>query len=290
MLRNYEISLHREVPDNFLSVERYGYQKCKPGHSFGPGKKGHYIIHYVLKGRGSFSLGKLTYHLGPGDGFLIRPDELAYYAADTEDPWEYCWVIFNGLNVNRLLRLSDLSTKNVFSTKKGDTLGHYMNLLCRNEEQPTVPEFEAIGYLYLIFSSLISNADVVKEANSKDYIKQIMEYMQQNYSKPLTVEGIASHFGLSRSQLFRTFKQHLQVSPVHYLLDIRFSRARLLLQQTNMNISEICTGTGFRDISHFNRMFRKRHSMTPSEYRAQQRDWIKQHPEGTTLITYFDGL
>ena len=61
-----------------LSVSCCGCSKTEPLHSFGPALKPHYMIHYILSGRGKFSIGGKEYPLEEGYGFLITPDELVF--------------------------------------------------------------------------------------------------------------------------------------------------------------------------------------------------------------------
>ena len=65
-----------------------GYSTTAPLHSFGPAVRPHYLIHFILNGKGIFQKGDKTYHLETGQGFFIEPDELTFYQADAKEPWE----------------------------------------------------------------------------------------------------------------------------------------------------------------------------------------------------------
>ena len=52
-----------------------------------------------------------THHLGAGDFFLIRPNELVDYEADAEDPWEYYWIGFSGNKVKEILHTNGIGAK-----------------------------------------------------------------------------------------------------------------------------------------------------------------------------------
>ena len=71
-----------------------GQERCAPGHSFGPGVREYYLLHYVLSGVGRFTVSGTTYTLHAGDIFVIRPFERIYYEADAEAPWHYVWAGF----------------------------------------------------------------------------------------------------------------------------------------------------------------------------------------------------
>ena len=86
-----------------LSVYRCGIEECSPGHSWGPGLRDHFIIHYVLKGKGYFTINNTQYEVSENHGFLISPNQIVSYNADNNDPWTYSWVGFIGLRADGLL-------------------------------------------------------------------------------------------------------------------------------------------------------------------------------------------
>ena len=71
-----------------LYVNCCGCSQTAPLHSFGPASKPHYLIHYVLSGKGHFRFHDKEYRLEAGYGFLIQPNELAFYQADAGG---LCW-------------------------------------------------------------------------------------------------------------------------------------------------------------------------------------------------------
>ena len=92
-----------QKPSPILAVYQCGWQQCGPNHSYGPGIWDHYVIHYIIKGKGEFTCGGKTYPIQAGQGFMIPPNTTAYYRADNDDPWEYHWVGFNGTEARKML-------------------------------------------------------------------------------------------------------------------------------------------------------------------------------------------
>ena len=88
-----------------------GYEKCQSGHRFGPSLRDNYIVHFVISGKGRYTVNDTTHHLGTGDFFLIRPNELVDYEADAEDPWEYYWIGFSGTKVKEILHTNGIGAK-----------------------------------------------------------------------------------------------------------------------------------------------------------------------------------
>ena len=81
-------------------------QSCERGYTWGPGVRDHYLIHYVVDGKGTYTVNNTVYELRAGDIFLAKPSQLITYSADKEEPWEYYWVGFNGACANKLVPVS----------------------------------------------------------------------------------------------------------------------------------------------------------------------------------------
>ncbi len=75
-----------------LSLSFYGYEECTPNYSFGPAIRDTYVLHYITKGKGQFHYKGKIVDLKAGDFFLLKPDELTFYQADSQDPWAYYWL------------------------------------------------------------------------------------------------------------------------------------------------------------------------------------------------------
>ncbi|MEP5090769.1 MAG: GlxA family transcriptional regulator, partial [Paracoccaceae bacterium] len=91
-----------------------------------------------------------------------------------------------------------------------------------------------------------------------------LQIMQNNIEDPLTPEEIADLVGLSTRHLERLFAKNLNQSPKRFYVGLRLERARELLRQTQMPISEISVACGFSSPSHFSKSYRKRFRINPS--------------------------
>ena len=111
MIKNYKNSYkvaEKELVS--LSVYNVGFQKCDPLYQWGPGIRDHYLIHYIISGRGYYKLGQQTYELNAGDTFLVYPNtEVTYYAAE-EDLLGICMG-----RLHRKRRLHDLKGDRLYA-------------------------------------------------------------------------------------------------------------------------------------------------------------------------------
>ena len=120
------------------------------------------------------------------------------------------------------------------------------------------------SYLTVRKSALIemSRAGVVDRR-----LRRAIEFMHDNFGRELGVEEIASAAYLSEYHFARLFKQITGVTPHVYLANLRLEKARRLLLETQLAISEIAATVGYQSQSHFTKMFRSVTGLTPRAYR-----------------------
>jgi len=99
-------------------------------------------------------------------------------------------------------------------------------------------------------------------------LKLALELMWQNVEEPLTIDELAACVKVSKRQLERRFCRFLGATPTRYYLELRLTRARQLIQQTNRSVTEIAVATGFVSSPHFQRRFRDFFGVPPGSYRS----------------------
>ncbi|PWK76918.1 GlxA family transcriptional regulator [Aminobacter sp. AP02] len=100
-----------------------------------------------------------------------------------------------------------------------------------------------------------------------DPMVRAIALMESNIATPKTMGEIATQTGLSRRQLERLFKQHLDSTPYHYYLTLRLDWARDLLRQTRIPITEVAIASGFTSTSQFSKSFKDAYACRPSDLR-----------------------
>ncbi|WP_316735609.1 AraC family transcriptional regulator [Pedobacter aquatilis] len=119
----------------------------------------------------------------------------------------------------------------------------------------------------------IGKLNFVREKTKEDVLKRLTiakEYMNSNFNKNLTLEGIAEHCCLSVNHFLRTFKEAYDITPYQYLVKIRLKRAKDLLQYSNYSLNEIVGMIGFECTSSFIRLFKNNFNTTPSKYKKSR--------------------
>ena len=102
---------------------------------------------------------------------------------------------------------------------------------------------------------------------SHEGLIKVAQLMEEHIEKPMALDAIARATGLSRRQIERLFKRHLDCVPKKYYLQMRLRRARELLLQTAMPIMDITTACGFQSPPHFSKCYRRHFGCPPSAER-----------------------
>jgi len=136
--------------------------------------------------------------------------------------------------------------------------------LCRSED---LEEISRIGGSLL--RELSRREAGRRTETERKVITQAKQYVKDNAGKDVTLQEVADHVYLNPVYLSRLFKMETGKSFSDYVTEIRMRQAARLLQQTNMKIYEICERSGYRDVRHFYKLFKKYKGCSPSEYRER---------------------
>lgn len=264
-----------EFVDYTLSNDFYFYEvgnyKCVPGYSYGPVIRPQTIFHYVISGKGFLVLNDKRYEIHENQGFLIPLNCLAYYEADTEDPWEYVWLHVDGPRAKELFAKAGLSIEDPIFSPSNSAVG--INKIVDEIYEHITEECYCMGKIYEFFNILIQNGKkptIESENTQLSYVKKVIRYIQVKYSENITIEEIALICGLNRSYLSRLFKEATGYTPNEYLLKYRMTQASKMLKETDYSVSHISYLVGYSDSFTFSKAFKRYYSQSPSAYRMQK--------------------
>lgn len=120
---------------------------------------------------------------------------------------------------------------------------------------------------YYQIIKLILSLGKRKRRTDNKAMASVMDYISENYDKPITVKELSEIAYMSESNFYTVFKRQFSLSPLSYINHYRLSAAAELLLSTDARISDISDDVGFSDPLYFSRMFKKTYSVSPREYR-----------------------
>lgn len=140
---------------------------------------------------------------------------------------------------------------------------------------PKESPFHLIGHLYLFLDYLIQSAHSTQLLSNNKmsdyYIKEAINYIEQNFQNNITIEDVASVCGINRSYLGKIFKKNTGQSPQEFLMNYRMVKAAELLKLTSLSIADIGSAIGYENQLHFSRAFKNIYGVSPREWRNQHK-------------------
>jgi AraC family transcriptional regulator len=123
----------------------------------------------------------------------------------------------------------------------------------------------------LVRNYAVSKPSLEFKANClpRSQLERVIDYMKANLTQDLSILDLATLTGMSASHFSRSFKQSVGFSPYQYLMQQRVERAKQLLKQQAISISDIALDCGFANQTHLTKVFRQMIGMTPKAYQKQ---------------------
>ncbi|GMQ55982.1 hypothetical protein AN1V17_03740 [Vallitalea sediminicola] len=261
------------MPELKYSVRRV----CTPSWSFrGPFYRHNFIL--IYEGRAHFERNNKEVYEGSKGDLIYFPPNSDRYAYTYKDDLMKCYAIvfqytcpeFNDETNEWELKSTPLpfelgqkiNDEYFFSAIK-KTMSELNSLWLSNK---SFKELKMKAHFMELMNYLISwkTQEGINYYNIKK-VDTIIDYMCKHYNEKITLEELASMVNISISYLGNIFKEVTQKSPIDYLMNIRLTRAKQLIDD-GYKISECAKKTGFSDIYYFSKYFKKHEGMTPTMY------------------------
>ena len=246
-----------------------------------------YEVYYLLEGERCYFIGTKIYHLKQGSLVFVRRNVIHKTALSREAHHDRI-----------LLEISRSYLESVFAITGELTLHDFFQDDCiilslESEEQNFITELllalgrelgtKNSGFRLLakslvaelfIYAKRMENKTNPSASSRTDeprhrQIEQIACYIAENCCSPLSLNSIAEQFYMNKCYLSRIFKEITGFTVNGYLHARRIQKARSLLIQNSMNISEVSEAAGYENLTYFERVFKKHTGMSPLEYRRQ---------------------
>ena len=246
-----------------------------------------YEVYYLLEGERCYFIGTKIYHLKQGSLVFVRRNVIHKTALSREAHHDRI-----------LLEISRSYLESVFAIT-GELTPHdffqddCIILSLESEEQNFITELllalgrelgtknsgfrllakSLVAELFIYAKRMENKTNPSASSRTDDprhrQIEQIACYIAENCCSPLSLNSIAEQFYMNKCYLSRIFKEITGFTVNGYLHARRIQKARSLLIQNSMNISEVSEATGYENLTYFERVFKKHTGMSPLEYRRQ---------------------
>ncbi len=176
--------------------------------------------------------------------------------------------------VRRALNLAERGMKIV-----GKTLNEVSRIML---QLPYMTYFERVINFYTIMD-IIGKSESIELLTSEEYLRKrfttsskrigmIHEYLMNHYKEEIDLKKLADMASMAKGSLCRLFKTEMGTTIFEYLNKIRIDYACNLLMDEDHSVVDVSFDSGFNNLSHFNKQFKKYTQLTPSQYRKQFRN------------------
>ncbi len=265
--------------------------------SMEPNRHEFFEMVYIKKGHAVFEISGYPAAIGPNDIIIIKPNQPHKFIVKSETGCEFIVLSFKFESKNNH-EFSELSLEDFLNFVSSKESGAFIRLKVSQKNEIIVllnrilkeKESEELGSEFLNYLMvlelfvLISRAlkmeweDSIKGKSPKlkELIETSVKYIDNNFERDISVGNVARYVFLSSSYFTRAFKEEMGISPINYLHKVRVDRAKELLSDTELKISDIALSVGFSNQQRFNEIFKKYTKLTPMHYRKEMRGGLQQ--------------
>ena len=236
--------------------------------NFAPHFHKNYEFAYVLSGQALYSVNGKQQILSEGDFSVCLSNEI-HSVKNLEH--SKLWIgVFSEDFVHEFKKsIGEKAGKN-FSFRCSDSVHRFVleNLITNKPDNLMMIK----ACLYAICSEYLKRVELVpKNGRSGELMPEIVEYIEANFKRPLTLKEIAAHFGYDYCYLSKAFNRFFSTSFSDYLNIFRIDNAISLLTHTSLTVTEIAFESGFQSIRNLNCVFKKHTGLSPTEFRRKER-------------------
>lgn len=229
-------------------------------------------ILYVAGGAGEAILEGKKFRLAPGDLVVVNPGTLHEERSDAKAPLRLIFLAIRDFAVPGLpARCLSQEKYRVLSC------GEYrykMDIYLRELLQETSSQIEfyqeisqgLVSALLVLVMRLI-RINPEDEAALSQECQKIKEYLDQNFTSPITLDSLSETVYISKHYLSHLFKEQTGVSPIKYLTSKRMEKACELLSETELPVSEVSKAVGYENPLYFSQVFKRIYGISPVKYR-----------------------
>ena len=225
----------------------------------------------VTSGTLELGVGQELYHMEKGDIGFVFPNVIHHYQVLTPGVNTVTYLIASPFTIAKFADIMQSMAPEypiIRAEKVEQEVYRVINAILETE-QPDITVAQA--YLQIVLARCMGKLNLVEKSNvgSRDLIYQTVSYISANFKKKFSLEEMAKDLGVSKYVLSRLFSQIFHRNFNQYLNDARLNYACYRLENTRDSITNICLDSGFESQRTFNRTFKERYKISPSDYRSK---------------------
>lgn len=216
-----------------------------------------HALNLVVKGEGVLTVENKEYNLNPGTIFFVGQGERSCIKRAEMD---YAYIRFRGRRANEYVQRFDLQGANRILTVNEEITKFWMECL-EKISQNNIDLFNEAVLLYTLghINSMIKAED--------DTISKIIRFLGENFTNSnMSLKMVAKTIGYHEKYISTIFRKQKQITFSEYLVQLRISHAKFLMEQGIVSIKNVAILCGFSDPAYFSKAFKKHEGKSPKQY------------------------
>lgn len=256
-----------------LFVSEFGYSERYRNKRVGPDTRGLYLLHFEVKGQCEFG----DFDVHEGDACLLAAD-LVHAFRIVGQSTRY-WFCFGGTQAGELLRILGLPTDRharLVIERPQELFTELARFFALARKHGNTAEGET--YALSALMSALPRLSVVEDSphsSADDYVSRALRYMRRNCHRALSMREVAERLSISENYLCRLFVKQTGASPKAHFQRMRIEKAKTLLTETEISVSEVASATGFASSTRFSQAFSKALGTSPSAFRESRKGKVE---------------
>lgn len=230
---------------------------------------------YFSKGKADYQINTEIFHVQKGDLLIVNKGCIHSITSNTKEPIS-CWTcsikdfklenqseIFLSMNKKPYQRagIHEPIIASIF---------HELEYYSQQKAQDSITTCNILATcLATIYYNIYKNAHEEQTIKKTSFVQDILFYINENYSSPITLKSLSETFHMSPDHISHKFTQAYGISPINYVIDRRISEAKWMLINTKDSLVSISLHVGYENTTHFSNLFLKRVGYPPLVYREK---------------------
>lgn len=259
---------------SLLHLQEIGELEAKKSHTSSRSNLQSYLFFMVVSGEGSLIYGNKEFNLSKGSCVFIDCYTPYSHTTDSSNLWTLRWVHFYGPQMASIYnKYCERGGRPVFtpddSTPFFAIWDQLFSTASSADYMRDMKINSALAELLVLVMAESWHPEDATTAKKKASVADVKEYLDQNYTEKITLDGLAAHFFINKYYLTKVFKEQYGQSITAYLLNIRITKAKQLLRFSEKSVEEIGIEVGLGAAHYFSQTFKSVEGVPPSVYRKQ---------------------
>lgn len=236
-------------------------------------------ILFCVSGSGKIQCGTACYDFSAGDLFVVNTDtpHVVFSAASVT---YRCLIIDTGFLEANGFPVSGLQLQPLI--KDPEAVRHFQSVYQAYEEYDSERlcavadiRYAVLGLMRLLCGSYVTKLDPHRASGNWEHAKQALIYIRQNFYKPICLDDLSQHVGISKYHLSRIFRLYTGSTVVNTVNLIRCTEARQRIE-AGTSVCAAAQSCGFENLSYFTRTFKSIFHACPSSFAPSRSSSQKQ--------------